>query len=388
MIKRFLQPEFDYLIENFPAVGIVGARQVGKTTLAKAYYKGQQKSTVYVDLERASDRTKLSDPELFLKNNEGKTVILDEIQHMPGLFPLLRSLIDDDRRPGRYIILGSASPELLRQSAESLAGRIAYLHLHTLNLLEIPSGSSWQALWVRGGFPEPFLKDDSKFSSRWQENFINNYIQRDLPQLGLPAQPQMTRRLLQMLTSANGSVVNYSMLSKSLGITVPTVKSYVDFLVNAYLVFELPPWSENIKKRVVKSSKIYYSDSGLLHFLLGISDFNQVMGHMMAGLSWEGFVISQVRSVLHEMDEIYFYRTQDGAEIDLLVRRNNKWLLGAEIKLTNSPTISKGTHIAMNDLGLKHLLVITPGSDNYQLSDKIEVINLMEFLERVAGMRG
>ncbi len=382
MIHRVTEDEFDYLLENFPAVGLVGARQVGKTTMAKNHFADASKF-IYLDMERNSDRTKLTDPELFLQSNSDKTVILDEIQFMPQLFPLLRSLIDEDRRPGRFVILGSASPTLLRQSSESLAGRIAYLQLHPLNLLEVKDSTDWQTLWTLGGFPEPLLKNTARFASNWQQNFINNYIQRDLPALGLAAQPDVSLRLLQMLASAHGTTVNFSQLSRSLGVSMPSVKTYFGFFENAFLVHRLQPWSTNLKKRIVKSPKIYFSDSGMLHHLLGITDFNTLMGNIGVGNSWEGFVINQIRSLLPPSDELYFYRTQDGAEIDLLVRRNNNWLFGAEIKLSNSPTLTKGNHIAMEDLGLKHLYVITPNADNYPLSKTIEVIGLLDFLERV-----
>ncbi|WP_417601770.1 ATP-binding protein [Owenweeksia hongkongensis] len=382
MIHRLITEEFNYLLQHFPAVGIVGARQVGKTTLAKSHFGDRQKF-VYLDLERNSDRAKLTDAELFLQSNENKTVILDEIQFMPELFPLLRSLIDDNRRAARFIILGSASPALLRQSSESLAGRIAYLHLRPLNLLEVKTTKTWQETWLLGGFPEPLLKSQNRFASTWQQNFINNYIQRDLPALGLAANPNTSLRLLQMLSSNQGSTLNFSVLARSLGVSMPSVKTYFSYYENAFLVYSLKPWSSNLKKRIVKSPKVFFTDTGMLHHLLGIKNFNSLMGHLAVGHSWEAFVINQLISVLKPDDEYYFYRTQDGAEIDFLVRRNNSWLLAAEIKLSNSPTLTKGTHIAMEDLELKHLFVITPEADNYYIKENIEVIGLLDILERV-----
>ena len=382
MIQRLITEEFNFLLQHFAAVGIVGARQVGKTTLAKNHFSDKAKY-IYLDLERNSDRAKLTDAELFLNSNIHKTVILDEIQFMPELFPLLRSLIDDNRRPGRFVILGSASPALLRQSSESLAGRIAYLQLTPLNLLEVKEVKSWQELWLLGGFPEPLLKSDNRFAQRWHQNFLNNYIQRDLPALGFPADANTSLRLLQMIASSQGSTINFSVLARSLAVSMPSVKTYFSFYENAFLVYSLKPWFENIKKRLVKSPKVFFTDTGMLHHLLGIQDFNSLMGHIAVGHSWEAFVINQIRSVLKPDDELYFYRTQDGAEIDLLIRRNNGWAMAAEIKLSNSPTLTKGTHIAMNDLGLKHLFVITPDSDNYPLAENIEVIGLLDFLEKI-----
>ncbi|WP_417591458.1 ATP-binding protein [Owenweeksia hongkongensis] len=382
MIQRLIREEFNYLLRHFPAVGIVGARQVGKTTLAKSHFGDRQKF-VYLDLERNSDRAKLTDAELFLQSNENKTVILDEIQFMPELFPLLRSLIDDNRRAARFIILGSASPALLRQSSESLAGRIAYLHLRPLNLLEVKTTKTWQETWLLGGFPEPLLKSQNRFASTWQQNFINNYIQRDLPALGLAANPNTSLRLLQMLSSNQGSTLNFSVLARSLGVSMPSVKTYFSYYENAFLVYSLKPWSSNLKKRIVKSPKVFFTDTGMLHHLLDIKNFNSLMGHLAVGHSWEAFVINQLITILKPDDEYYFYRTQDGAEIDFLVRRNNSWLLAAEIKLSNSPTLTKGTHIAMEDLELKHLFVITPEADNYYIKENIEVIGLLDILERV-----
>ncbi len=382
MIQRLIREEFNYLLQHFPAVGIVGARQVGKTTLAKSHFDDRQKF-VYLDLERNSDRAKLTDAELFLQSNENKTVILDEIQFMPELFPLLRSLIDDNRRAARFIILGSASPALLRQSSESLAGRIAYLHLRPLNLLEVKTTKTWQETWLLGGFPEPLLKSQNRFASTWQQNFINNYIQRDLPALGLAANPNTSLRLLQMLSSNQGSTLNFSVLARSLGVSMPSVKTYFSYYENAFLVYSLKPWSSNLKKRIVKSPKVFFTDTGMLHHMLGIKNFNSLMGHLAVGHSWEAFVINQLITVLKPDDEYYFYRTQDGAEIDFLVRRNNSWLLAAEIKLSNSPTLTKGTHIAMEDLEIKHLFVITPEADNYYIKENIEVIGLLDILERV-----
>ncbi len=235
-------------------------------------------------------------------------------------------------------------------------------------------------LWLYGGFPEPALSKKPSFVQTWYRNFVQSYVQRDLPTYGLPADPKVTRQLLQMIASANGSVLNYNSFAKSLGLTIPTIRTYIGFLTNAFLVSRLPPWHINIKKRLVKSPKIYVRDSGMLHYLLGLSSFDTLLGNIAVGNSWEGFVISQIAAVLKPDDEMYYYRTQDGAEIDLLVRRNNQWLLAVEIKFSSAPSLSKGTYIAMEDLGIEKLYVITPEADTYPMARNVEVTNLTQFV--------
>ena len=253
-----------------------------------------------------------------------------------------------------------------------------------LSLLETTEQISWQDLWLYGGFPEPALSGKPTYVQTWYRNFVQSYVQRDLPQYGLPADPRVTRLLLQMIASANGSILNYSTYAKSLGLTVPTIKTYISFLDNAFLISLLPPWHTNVKKRLVKSPKVYLRDSGMLHYLSGIASYDALLGNILLGSSWEGFVLSQIAAVLLSDDEMYYYRTQDGAEINLLVRRNNQWLLAAEIKFTSTPSLSKGTYIAMEDLGLETLYVITPETDTYPLAQNVEVINLEQFLARLA----
>ncbi len=378
MIKRTIEQDYGISLEEFPVTGIIGPRQVGKTTLVKHW--GSQRPVIYLDLERNSDLNKLSDPELFLTQHTDNIVIMDEVQHLPELFPLLRALVDDHRRPGRFVILGSASPTLLRQSSESLAGRINYLEMFPLSLLETKERVTVQNLWLYGGFPEPILSENPIFIQKWYRNFVQRYVQRDLPMYGLPADPKVTRQLLQMITSTHGNILNYSSFAKSLGLTVPTIKTYISFLTNAFLVSLLSPWHINIKKRLVKSPKIYIRDSGMLHYLSGITSYDALLGNILAGNSWEGFVINQIAAVLKSDDEMYYYRTQDGSEIDVLVRRNNRWLAAAEIKLTNAPSLSKGTYVAMEDLGLEKLYVITPEADTYPIAKNIEVTNIRQFM--------
>lgn len=378
MIERAIQKDYITSLYEFPVTGIIGPRQVGKTTLVKQNMDTQR--MIYLDLERNSDINKLSDPELFLTQNKDKTVILDEVQHVPRLFPLLRSLVDEDRRPGKFVVLGSASPTLLRQSSESLTGRINYLEMFPLNLVESENHINLEQLWLYGGFPGPALTKKPTFIQSWYRNFIQSYVHRDLPMYGLPADPKTTRLLLQMIASANGGVLNYSSYAKSLGLTVPTIKSYFSFLINSFLVVSLPPWYINIKKRLVKSPKIYFRDTGMLHYLASIQSYDALLGNILVGNSWEGFVINQLATVLRSDDEMYYYRTQDGSEIDLLVRRNDRWLAAAEIKFTNSPSISKGTYLAMKDLKIDKLHVITPSADTYPISPNVDVTNLRQFL--------
>ncbi|MEQ8530617.1 MAG: DUF4143 domain-containing protein, partial [Imperialibacter sp.] len=301
------------------------------------------------------------------------------------LFPLIRALVDENRRPGRFVMLGSASPSLLKQSSESLAGRINYLEMSPLSLMEVKGEISLESLWTHGGFPEPALSAKKTFIERWYRSFINTYIQRDLPLYGLPAAPRVTRQLLQMIASVHGGILNYSDLARSIGLTVPTVKTYMMFLENAFLITLLPPWYANVGKRIVKSPKVYMRDTGVLHYLSNISTYDSLMGHIIAGRSWEGFVLHQVSTVLRADDEMYFYRTQDGAEVDLLVRRNSRWLLAAEIKLTNSPVLTKGSYLAKEDLQVETLHVITPGADTYRIADGVEVTSLKAILTFLAN---
>ena len=383
MIERIVEKEYLTSLEEFPVTALIGPRQVGKTTLVKSAFVDAE--MIYLDLERDSDINKLQDPELFLSAHVDKTVILDEIQHKPELFPLIRALVDHNRRPGRFVVLGSASPSLLRQSSESLAGRINYLEMSPLSLMEVEGRISLENLWTYGGFPEPALSGKRAFIERWYRSFINTYIQRDLPLYGLPAAPHVTRQLLQMLASLQGGTLNYSELARSMGLSVPTIKTYMMFLENTFLISLLQPWYVNVGKRLVKSPKVYVRDTGVLHYLSNVSTYDNLIGHILAGYSWEGFVIQQVSMLLRPDDEKYFYRTQDGAEVDLLVRRNGRWLLAAEIKLTNSPVLTKGSYLAKDDLQVETLHVITPGADTYEIAEGVQVTSLKAILEYLAA---
>ncbi|PZX50721.1 hypothetical protein LV84_03913 [Algoriphagus ratkowskyi] len=383
MIHRVIEKPFLKSISQFSVTGIVGPRQVGKTTLAKQLLLNT--NTIYLDLEKNSDLNKLNDPELFFSQNQDKTIILDEIQHQPAIFPLLRALIDESRKPGRFIILGSASPSLLGQNSESLAGRINYLDMMPFSILETNEKITSQDLWIYGGFPEPALSHDSDFVQDWYLSFTTSYIQRDLPQYGLPADPRVTRQFLMMIASVHGGVLSYATFAKSLGLTAPTIKTYLSFLLDAFLLRVLPAWSVNTKKRLVKSPKLYFRDTGMLHYLLGIKNMDSIFGNVVLGSSWEAFVINQVAIVLKSDDEMYFYRTQDGSEIDLLIRRNNQWLAAAEIKFSLSPKLTKGTYLAMEDLGIEKLHVVIPREENYPMAKNIQVVGITHFIQMISG---
>ncbi len=366
MVTRLLEPALLARMQMAPAVAVVGPRQVGKTTLVRVIQAELRTSSLYLDLERPSDVARLQQAELFLGTVADQTVVLDEVQRMPDLFPLLRSLIDDDRRPGRFILLGSASPELLRRASESLAGRISYLEMHPFLLPEVGAERVIEH-WVRGGFPGSYLTDDEPVRRQWLLDFVTSYLERDLPLLGLSAAPTLTRRLLTMLAGQQGGLLNQSALAASLGITAPTVGAYLDFLEHAFLIRRLPPYFVNVGKRLTKTPKAYVRDSGLLHHLLGIRDQVGLLGHLVAGGSWEGYVVQEVVAQVPAGVTPYFYRTADGAELDLILEQNGRVALAVEVKLSDAAKLSKGTSVALADLGNPPLLVVTPSGSVYPM---------------------
>jgi uncharacterized protein len=378
MVKdRNILPLLQEYLSIFPAVGLLGPRQVGKTTLVKNLKLA--KESLYLDLEKASDRAKLIDPELFLKAHADKTVILDEIQLMPELFAELRSLIDEQREPGRFVLLGSASPDLIRKSADSLAGRIGYLKLTPFYLGEIDS-DELQKLWIRGGFPLSFLAKTERESQLWRQNFIKTYLERDLAQIGLSTDPRLVERFWMMLANAQGGIWNAESFAKALGITRPTVNRYLEFLEGSFMVRVLAPFHQNIKKRLVKSPKVFIRDTGLLHALTGVDSMDALANLLLIGPSWEGFVIEQIISTLREEYEYYFYRTHQGAECDLLLVKNGVVKTAIEIKNTLSPKLSKGMQISMEDTGAEKGVIICRIEGGYPLSEKVRAVGLREFL--------
>ena len=363
-----------------PAVILFGPRQVGKTTLVKQIAAEDTAEYEYLDLELPSDRAKLSDPELFLSRLTQKTVILDEVQYIPELFPILRALIDQDRRPGRFILLGSASPVLLQQSSESLAGRVRYREIFPLTLRET-NGIDYEKLWFRGGFPEAYLAESDQEAMEWYGHFVRSYTTRDLSVLGLSMPALQIERLLRMLAHLHGQLLNMSSLSRSLGVSSPSIANALYYLEEAMLIRTLKPWHNNSGKRLIKSPKVYIRDSGMLHYLLGVESLSNLLGHPQAGNSWEGFVIQQIISTQTKNQEPYFYRTAKGAEVDLLLTKGNDVTSVIEIKLSTAPQLTRGNTEAVNDLNPEKKIVVIPGEANYPMKDGWEVMGVRELLK-------
>src|SRR4030067_844430 len=366
MIERNLIKPIKDSLKQYPGVGLIGCRQVGKTTLARVLEKDLVKRVIYLDLELPSDIAKLHDSELYLSQFPDSLVIIDEIQRMPSLFPLIRALVDKRRVGGRFLILGSASPHLIKQASETLAGRIIYHELKPLTITETGS-SDINKLWLRGGFPDSYLSESDEESFTWREAFIQTYLERDLPQLGIRMPSTQLRRFWTMLAHLHGQLWNASQIAKGLSLSAPTVKHYVDILEETFIARQLPPFHFNIKKRLVKSHKIYIRDSGLLHSLLNIRMLDDLQGHPVSGNSWEGFVIEQVTAALPANTPIYFYRTSAGAEIDMLFFNSKNKPVAVEIKYSLSPKLEKGFWFAYDDLACKKGFVVYPGEESYPL---------------------
>lgn len=380
MIDRFMYGELLEIVGEFPVLGIVGPRQVGKTTLARLLSKKINKESVFLDLENPRDVSKLTDPLLFFENNQDKCIIIDEVQIKKELFPIIRAVIDQKREPGRFILLGSASPELIRDASESLAGRIYYKELTPFHFQEIKDVISYQKHWLNGGYPEALLTESKTKSVRWRRSFIQTYIERDLPLLGLQSKISDMQRLVRMISHIHGNQLSYQTLSKSMGLTGPTIKKQIDFLEHAYIVRLLEPFYHNIGKRLVKSPKIYLRDTGLLHSLLEVERFEDLFGNPIIGNSWEGYVIEQIYAVLPETYTLNYYRTQQGAELDLVICKNLKPVIGIEIKFNSSPKFSVGNEISLKDLGLDKCFIVVPEVERYYLKDSIEVISISELI--------
>lgn len=383
MIKRFILNELIELLTEFPVIAIVGSRQVGKTTLVKSLQKDIEKEIIYIDLENPRHEVKLNDPVLFFENNEDKCIILDEIQRRKDLFPILRAMIDQSRKPARFILLGSASPELIRDSSESLAGRIFYKELCPFHLLELPENVE-KDLIIRGGYPNSFLAKSDRISELWREGFVQTYVEKDLPLLGLPLTPGESRRLLRMIVHLHGQVLNYSSLSKALGVSSPSVKKYIMLLEHAFLISLLEPYSGNSAKRLIKSPKIYVRDPGILNSILGIRNYNDLLANPAAGNIWEGFVLEQIKNLLPYNASPCFYRTNHGAELDVIVTLANEKRIGVEIKFSTSPKLTKGNYEAMKDLDLEQLYVIVPTSDDFWLKENVRVLGIYEFMKIIS----
>lgn len=383
MIKRQLHERVLNRLELFPAVALLGPRQVGKTTLAKNI--AADRRSVYLDLESPSDRAKLSDPARYLEEHEDKLVVLDEVHRVPELFQTLRGLIDKGRRrgykAGRFLLLGSASMDLLRQSGESLAGRIAYVDLPPLGVLEVAK-EECEKLWVRGGFPDSFLADDDNHSMIWRDSFVRTYLERDIPALGPRIPSETLHRFWTMLAHCQGSVLNAAQLARSLAVDGKTIARYLDLMVDLLLVRRLSPYHTNTKKRMVKSPKIYVRDSGVAHFLLGIPNREALFGHPIVGSSWEGFVIENLIAVAPDRTLPSFYRTSAGAEIDLILEfpgLTEKWAI--EIKSGRSVRPGKGFYNVVEDIQPDKTFVVYAGDERYPISEGVEVISVQEMAQ-------
>jgi uncharacterized protein len=390
MIPRGAIHKVEDALSRQAAVALIGPRQVGKTTLAHEIADGRP--SIYLDLESKTDRDKLTDPELFLRSHEDKLVILDEIHRVPELFQTLRGLIDQGRRKGnrtgRFLVLGSAAIDLLRQSGESLAGRIEYVDLGPLNVLEIrDEEADIQRLWLRGGFPDSYLAKNDADSFKNRRGFIRTYLERDVPQFGPRIPAEILERLWTMLAHNQGALLNASKLAGGLSVSAPTVTSYISLLVDLLLVRRLPPHHANVGKRLVKSPRTYVRDSGLLHALLGIGDMNELAGHPVVGKSWEGFAIESLLAAAPERVQAGFYGTAAGAEIDLVLELGGKqglWAVEIKRGLTAKP--ERGFYHALEDLQPKKAFVVHSGNDRYPLSEGVEAISLHELAQELATL--
>lgn len=389
MIPRRILQTVRAALDRQAAVAIIGPRQVGKTTLALAL--ADESDALYLDLESRADRDKLSDPELFLRGFEDRLVILDEIHRVPELFPSLRGMIDQGRRKGRrigrFLILGSASIELLRQSGESLAGRIAYVDMGPFDCLEIePSEDTLTRLWIRGGFPDSYLARTDAVSLALRKDFIRTYLERDVPQFGPRIPAQTLERLWTMLAHAQGTLLNASRLAAGLSTSAPTITRYIDLLADLLLVRRLSPMHSNLGKRLVKSPKVYVRDSGFVHALLDLEDYNELAGHPVVGPSWEGFVIENLLAAAPERTAASFYRTAAGAEMDLVldIPKHGRWAIEVKRGLTARP--GKGFHNAREDLQPERSFVVYAGDERYPLTDGVEAIGLRALAHMLAGL--
>lgn len=383
MIERStLSTLFDRLRES-PAVVLLGPRQVGKTTLALTLAERWEQGCTYLDLERPADRLKLQDADAFLRAQGSKLVILDEIHRIPGLFEVLRGIIDERRRAGQrfghFLLLGSASLDLMQQSSETLAGRVSYLDIGPIHALEWPA-ADLDTLWLRGGFPDSVLAASDAASLRWREDFVRSYLQRDVPMFAPRLPAETVGRLWTMLAHQQGALLQHSRLASSLGVSSPAVDRYIDLLVDLQLVRRLRSWSGNVGKRLVKAPKVYVRDSGLVHALLGLTSLNDVAGHPVCGPSYEGFCIDNLMAAAGPQYTAYSYRTHAGAEIDLLLEHAGQPWMAIEIKRSSAPALSKGFDIACDDLNIEQRYVVYPGSDRFPMRYGTQAVGLVELM--------
>lgn len=387
MVPRLLEAAVREALASTPVVAVLGPRQVGKTTLALEVARTGRRPVVHLDLERDSDRARLAQAELYLSRQVGKLVIIDEVQRRPDLFPLLRALVDErirkHDRAGHFLVLGSASRDLLQQSSESLAGRIAYLELKPFSLIELLRNDPQfdaERLWLRGGFPLSYLAASDPSSWEWRTNFITTYLERDIPQLGPRFPAEQMRRLWNMLAHGQGTQLNLERLAAGLGVSGHTVRRYLDVLTDLYMVRQLPPWSGNVAKRLVKAPKIYVRDSGLVHRLANIPDTETLLGHPLCGGSWEGFAIESLLAHLPDTWRATYYRTSAQAEIDLVLEGPRRRVLAIEVKRTLQPTVSKGFRLGYEDVGATRGYYAIPAGERFPVAPQTEAVALTDLV--------
>ena len=382
MIERLITQRVLRDLTWSPIVGLIGPRQVGKTTLARYVQTQIEKPTIYLDLELQEDWFKLEDAQSYLTGHQDKCVVIDEIQIRPELFALLRALTDQNRVPARFILLGSASPYIVKLNTETLAGRIAYHELTPFSYSEIKTQYSQEEHWIKGGFPGALLATEAFISRKWLDDFAETFIHRDLARLGFSVSAPTVRNLLSMIAHIHGGQLNASALANSMDLTHPTINKYLELLEGSFLIRRLPPYFKNVGKRLTKSPKLYIRDSGLLHYLLRVFSLEQLRGNPAIGASWEGYVIEQIMREAPEFSDFYYYRTQNGAEVDLLMITPNGKMVCIEIKFSAAPTISKGFYQSVEDLNPDFKYVITPSGERFDRDGGLRICPLNIFLEQ------
>ncbi|MDD4589986.1 MAG: ATP-binding protein [Parabacteroides sp.] len=382
LINRNIETFVNENLSVFPAVAILGPRQCGKSTLVKMLYQDSD-DYLYLDLQNLDDLNKLREPMLFFQANQDVTICLDEIQLVPELFSVLRSEIDRNRRPGRFILLGSASQDLIQKTSESLAGRVGLIELTPFTIEEIEQYANFELnkFWLRGGYPDSYLASSDQGSVLWRENFLRTYVERDIPQLGFQIPALQLRRLLTMCAHNQGQLFNSSKLGESLGVTYQTIRRYIDLMEQTFIIRSLPPLEKNIKKRLIKSPKIYVRDSGLLHRLLQVDDFNSLLGNPVFGASWEGFVIENIISSLKDC-KFSFYRSATGDELDLFIEKGIR-TIAVECKASSAPQVTKGFWSAIETTKPDKTYIVAPVSASYPFKNDVEICGLSDFLKKV-----
>ena len=373
MKKRLLKTDILKSLGNFPAVGLIGPRQSGKTTLAKMVARSCNSKVIYLDLENTDDLAKLDNPDFFLSQYEDHLVIIDEAQRKPELFPLLRVVIDRKRKPCRFLILGSASPDIKRQASESLAGRIAYHELSPFTLKEVGlPKKNLNKIWLRGGYPRSYLAKNNSISVQWREDFIQTHLERDIPGLGIRIPATTLRRFWTMVAHCHGQLWNASRIAESMGIDHKTARRYLDVLQDTFMLRQILPYFANTKKQLIKSPKVYLRDSGILHNLLKVDSFEILQSHPVVGSSWEGFCLEQILAAIPSRWDVSFYRTRSGAEIDFVIQPVQMMApIAVEIKYSTAPKLTKGFWNAYNDIRPKQAFVVYPGKDSFPIAKNI-----------------